>query len=329
MVPLVAISCLTYNHEKYIRDALEGFVKQKTNFQFVAIIHDDASTDCTPHVIVEYAHRYPHIIKPILEEENQYSKNNGSIDKIMHIALKNSGAKYYAFCEGDDYWTDPLKLQKQVDALESHPECSISIGKVLTVDKDNNPFELEIPPKSIKFPEIITLNDLAECQFKNGLWAFQTSTYLIRKEILDKYYKNRKTYLRNFPFGDLPLIITALLNGKGYYINEPLGVYRHMSGGYTSTMKTNPELAMANERKIIQAFRDLDKATNHEYHDQFIFRIIQGELKIGRLSHRIKPFLKKEFIHAYKEWGIKRTIKEILPIILPRIYKKYTTIKRQ
>lgn len=119
--PLLAIRCTTYNHEKYIRQCLDGFVMQKTTFPFIAIVHDDASTDGTANVVREYEARYPEIIKPIYEIENQFSKRDGSLRKIMYEAVPKD-VKYIAFCEGDDYWTDPLKLQKQVDYLESHPE---------------------------------------------------------------------------------------------------------------------------------------------------------------------------------------------------------------
>lgn len=116
---MVSIRCITYNHERFIRHCLEGFVMQKTNFRFEAIVHDDASTDGTAEIIREYAERYPDIIKPIYEKENLYSKADGSLGRVMDAACVG---KYIATCEGDDYWTDPLKLQKQVDILESHPE---------------------------------------------------------------------------------------------------------------------------------------------------------------------------------------------------------------
>lgn len=119
---MVSIRCTAYNHEKYIRDALEGFVMQKTNFRFEAIVHDDASTDGTAAIIREYAEKYPDIIKPIYETENQYSKHDGSLTKIMNEACKG---KYIALCEGDDYWIEPYKLQKQVDFLESSPDYSM------------------------------------------------------------------------------------------------------------------------------------------------------------------------------------------------------------
>jgi glycosyltransferase involved in cell wall biosynthesis len=123
--PLLVIRCITFNHEPYIREALESFVMQKTNFPFVAIIHDDASTDGTAKIIQEYAEKYPDIIKPIFETENQYSKHDGSLRRIMSTACAYTGAKYIAMCEGDDYWNDPFKLQKQVDYLETHSEVGM------------------------------------------------------------------------------------------------------------------------------------------------------------------------------------------------------------
>lgn len=116
---LVSIQCLVYNHEPYLRQCLDGFVMQKTNFNFEAIVHDDVSTDGSVLIIREYAEKYPDIIKPIYETENQYSKRDGSLGRIVNAACKG---KYIALCEGDDYWTDPYKLQKQVDFLEANPE---------------------------------------------------------------------------------------------------------------------------------------------------------------------------------------------------------------
>lgn len=123
--PLVAIRCITYNQAPYIRQCLDGFIMQRTDFPFVAIVHDDCSTDGTDDIVREYAQRYPDIIKPIFETENQYSKKDGSLGRIMTKACNETGAKYIAMCEGDDYWTDPLKLQKQVDFLEKNPEYEL------------------------------------------------------------------------------------------------------------------------------------------------------------------------------------------------------------
>src|SRR5690606_29817302 len=117
--PIVSIICYAYNHEKYIKDALNGFVMQKTEFPFEIIIHDDASSDKTADIIREFEREYPHILKPIYQTINQYSIEKGKVTRICYEAAKG---KYIALCEGDDYWTDPLKLQKQVDFMESNPE---------------------------------------------------------------------------------------------------------------------------------------------------------------------------------------------------------------
>lgn len=116
---MVSIRCITYNHAPYIRQCLDGFVMQKTNFRFQAVVHDDASTDGTTDIVREYAEKYPDIIIPMYEEENRWSKHDGSLLSCM---LPLMTGKYWAECEGDDYWIDPLKLQKQVDFMEAHPD---------------------------------------------------------------------------------------------------------------------------------------------------------------------------------------------------------------
>ena len=107
---MVSICCLAYNHEKYIRKTLEGFVNQKTNFNYEILIHDDCSTDNTVNIVEEYRKKYPKLIKPIYQKENQHSKGI----KISNVyQFPRAQGKYIAMCEGDDYWTDMNKLQKQ------------------------------------------------------------------------------------------------------------------------------------------------------------------------------------------------------------------------
>lgn len=172
---LVSIHCLVYNHEPYIRDCLEGFVMQKTNFPFEAIVHDDASTDKSADIIREYAEKYPHIIKPIYQTENQYSQKNGAIGRAVNAITRG---KYIALCEGDDYWTDPLKLQKQVDFLESHPDYSMSCTDAVVLSPEG---ELQWPryQDSQDIPIIDTI-------LNGGLWI-HTCSMLYRKYLKKDY----------------------------------------------------------------------------------------------------------------------------------------------
>src|SRR5690625_5413198 len=125
--PLVSISCITYDHEKFISDAIEGFLMQETTFPVEINIHDDASTDNTAKIVREYEKKYPNVLfNVIYQTENQYSKRDGSIRRIQHGRARG---KYYATCEGDDYWIDPLKLQKQFEFLEFNIHFNLVCGE--------------------------------------------------------------------------------------------------------------------------------------------------------------------------------------------------------
>ena len=129
---LVSISCITYNHANYIRDTIEGFLIQKINFPIEILIHDDASTDGTEEIIREYEEKYPEIIKPIYGTENQYVKGKrGS----RTFNIPRAHGRYIALCEGDDYWTDPLKLQKQIDFLENNHDFSMCISSRIVINE--------------------------------------------------------------------------------------------------------------------------------------------------------------------------------------------------
>ena len=209
---MVSIKCLAYNHEKFIRETLDGFVMQKTNFRFEAIVHDDASTDGTAEIIREYAEKYPDIIKPIYEIENQYSKKDGSLSRIMHEACKG---KYIAMCEGDDYWTDPYKLQKQVDFLEANPDYVICSHRYKIFDENLGDFSPDISPK-IENKSNYSLSDLID-----GLWLTQPLTVVYKSSAL-----NFTGYMKCKVHIDVVLFYFLLKNGKGYLLPDIMAVYR-------------------------------------------------------------------------------------------------------
>lgn len=130
--PLLSIVCLAYNQVNFIARTLDSFLEQVTDFRFEVLVNDDASTDGTTEVIADYAARYPHIIKPIYHQENQYSKG---LSHGLPVFRKARG-RYIAYCEGDDFWTDPRKLQLQVDFLENNPDYVISYHDAYTFNED-------------------------------------------------------------------------------------------------------------------------------------------------------------------------------------------------
>ena len=146
--PLVSISCITYNHASFIRECLDSFLSQVTNFAYEVVIHDDASTDGTQEIILEYQQKYPDVFFPLLQKENQYSKGIRSM--MAKFNFPRCRGKYIALCEGDDYWTDPLKLQKQVDALENNPQLVLTGHDALIVNQQGELVSKSKLPKEKK-----------------------------------------------------------------------------------------------------------------------------------------------------------------------------------
>ena len=220
--PLVAIQCLVYNHEPYLRECLNGFVSQQTDFSFVAIVHDDASSDNSTAIIREYAERYPNIIKPIYEVENQWSKNDDSFLRIISKALENTQCKYIAICEGDDFWTDPLKLQKQVDILEADESLMACCTNSSVVDEQGNVLEKRwakpIVPNSIEGK--YTLRDF----FDQG-HSYPTASVVYRRSHFNEI--NAKCKVMQNPYlGDWTLWIAILCFGDMYYLDDVTCAYR-------------------------------------------------------------------------------------------------------
>lgn len=222
--PFVSICCLTYNHESYIRQCLDGFVMQKTKFPIEILIHDDASTDGTQDIIREYEAKYPNIIKPIYQKENQYSKG---VKVSLVYNYSRAKGKYIALCEGDDYWTDPYKLQKQVDFLESHPDYVMCSHRFNKYWHERGILE-EDPDKDFKGADYDLQNLIG------GKWLTQTLTVMYRRSALDL-----KQYASYGMSMDIILFYALLKNGKGYCFPDIMGTYRLHGGGVWSEVSLN------------------------------------------------------------------------------------------
>lgn len=210
--PLVSIICLAYNQAQYIRNTLKGFVIQKTNFPIEILIHDDASTDETADIICEYENKYPTIIKPIYQKENQYSKKVAI--GVTYIYPKVKG-KYIALCEGDDYWIDPLKLQKQVDFLEQHPNYSLIYTRTNIYNQAMGKMENETFGYKYKgYNALLSIN------------CIPTLTTCIRTDAMLQYLKDVKPQEKNWLMGDYPAWLWIGYHYKIKYIPDITSVYR-------------------------------------------------------------------------------------------------------
>ncbi len=219
----VLVKCLTYNQEKYIEDALKGFVRQKTNFPFCALVVDDCSTDGTTEIIKRYEKEYPDIIKGIYLPVNMYRNP----EKIKYIKPWQDRAQYIAICEGDDYWIDDYKLQRQVDFLDSHPDYMMHFHNAI-VRFDNH-----------KQPDFI-MSNFSSGDFDTKLifekWQLPYASVLFRKEIYDSPIYKDLIKIKSF---GVCLFIAATCLGKVYGLSECLSVYRKNEGGISRRVSSS------------------------------------------------------------------------------------------
>ena len=304
--PLVCIRCITFNHEPYIRDALEGFVMQKTDFPFVAIVHDDVSTDATADIIREYAEKFPDIIKPIFETENQYSKKNGSLTSIMNKACDATGAKYIAMCEGDDYWTDPLKLQKQVDFLESHPEYGMCYTKVRRYDQVKRKFIDEWGGPHESFKNLLISNTVP------------TLSVLIRSKNINSYTIDIKQEDKNWQMGDYPKWLYTAAISKIQFMSDNTGVYRILNS--SASHSTN----LSKKIKFITNYREIALYFAKRYNSNLV-SIINDDIRFWKyaydLSVKNKINIKYKFRTFIHEKRCKKKLLILLSILSCDMYK--------
>lgn len=266
-LPMVSVSCNTYNQDLYIRDAIEGFLKQKTNFRIEILIHDDASTDKTADIIREYEGKYPELIKPTYQIENQYSQKGGSKNRVPRRPPRG---KYYALCEGDDYWTDPFKLQKQVDFMEKNPDYSLCFHNAMVIyeqDKRKPHIFTKLTKSEYSIDDVIIMD-----------WFIPTQSIIFRTELYDS------PKWSNYVFGaDYAFLLRLASKGKFKAFDEPMSVYRKHAGGISANLPAN-----------YTSLKKIETLSFFNYHSQFQYnsiiqekiRAINSSLYLNALSSR-------------------------------------------
>lgn len=223
----VSVICLTYNQKDYIRSCLDGILSQRTSFAYQVIVHDDASTDGTSEIIDQYAKSNDNIIV-LRQKENQYSQGLGLVG--LQISLSKALGTYIAFCEGDDYWTDVYKLQKQVAFMDAHPEYSLCSHRFSILNQNDGTF-------SEDWLSDFCSSSAAGTEYGNwdnfNVWISQPLSIVFRKCLIDQ------SIFRVYgpQFRDIHLVYHLLRKGKGYCLSDNMGVYRICSSGVDSTVK--------------------------------------------------------------------------------------------
>lgn len=316
--PKVVIWTLVYNHEPYLRDYFEGIVKQQTKFNFIAVVHEDVSTDNSAQIINEYAEKYPNIIQPIYEIDNQYSKRDGTLELIMNAAIEASGAEYVALCEGDDYWTDPHKLQKQVDFLDKNPDYSLCYTDVDFYEPHinrtiKNIFTTNYIPRYCSFEQLLTHKGyIAPC-------SWLVKKVFFRGELSHPLDFTFDVALHNYANGNVGYIpeCTAtyrVLEHSASHLSDPRAIFIRNKGLYETQLhyiNTYPEHFTVKQKHHIQsiALRGLllsawyfnDTALKHEIRE-FYSKSLKYNLLMMALDI---PFI-KHFIPLYRKLRLKK-----------------------
>ena len=293
---VVSVCCITYNHAKYISQCLDGIVSQKTDFKYELIINDDCSTDGTTEIIKEYANKYPKIIKPIFHEENQWSKGIKRI--LATFVYPQAKGKYIALCEGDDYWIDPLKLQKQVEYMDTHPECSlcftngdcykngIFLRKVIPNCKENKPY-YKPGDYDYSFEEML------------GLDYVPTASLMFRTETI----KSIPTLPPDYFSGDAYIRLYATSQGYSHNIDDVTCVYNlGVDSSSTTQWIENADSYKRFNIAFVKMLKKLDELTAFKYHTCLDNAICEKSIRLfknendwkGLYSPRIRRYMSKK-----------------------------------
>lgn len=308
---LVSIDCITYNHSAYIKQALDGFLLQKTNFAFEILVHDDGSTDGTSQIIMEYQKKYPDIVKAIIQDENQYSKGIKRLDYLYNI--KRAKGKYIAACEGDDYWTDPYKLQKQIDYLENHSECGFCFHGVKIVENNCITREVFRPYEQSQNTNIIDV-----IYRKGGFVPSNSLVYV--KRLMD----NPPEFYFSSPVGDYPMQIFLALQSKGYYMDEVMSVYRfNAPGSWTFSLikgKHPFERQININTGLMLMLKNVDEYSHGIYTNTIQKTITDLEFSNLMLKKKFRKLKEPKYRTIYYSIPLYKRIKMKAEYLFPELY---------
>lgn len=311
---LVTVICMTYNHVDYIHKSLDGFVSQETDFRFEVIVHDDASTDGTTGIIKEYQNKYSDIIVALFEDENQYSQGK-SKDVKTKIAMLARG-KYIAWCEGDDYWIDSKKLQKQADFLNANPDYSYCVSHIKFHDLNNN-IDMLIPRDPRE-------RDYSPDEIIRGGAIFQLSGVMMRTDI----YRKMPDCFDAKGFGDIQIYIYGALTGKCHVLTDIMSHYNYgVVGSFTERhAQANSKSKIEHQTEYYKMLERVNAYYCYKYNDSFNYAVDRIKFSIAILNGDIGTAKQyKSFWKSYKQQRIRDGLAKCFPWL--RIIKRKITYR--
>ncbi len=316
----VSICCLTYNHGKYVRQMIESLVSQKTDFKYEILIHDDASTDNTQNIIREYEKKYPDIIKPIYQQENQHSK--GVRISYTYQFPRISG-KYVAFCEGDDFWCNNDRLQLQYDILEKNPDCSICTGIVNMVNEQGQTLNKFLPYTTISEGKHSPEQQIMWYTDSNPI-LFQLSGIMVRADLIKEICDNTPQFYEIAKVGDRPLLLYSLICGNLFHLNTIVSCYRWLSiGSWTSRNLNNKTRILNNIENTIDYYNSFNLFTKNKYEKHITNYVVYNRFMYFLNNFEYRKLLRKKYRKFLKSLNKKQKILFCIGCISPSLVKFY------
>ncbi len=312
---VVSVCCTAYNHEKYIAQAIESMVLQNTDFKYEILIHDDASSDNTQAIIKKFSDRYPDTIKPVYQKENQYSQGIS----VGQMTRERAVGKYIAMCEGDDYWTDKYKLQKQVEFLERNPECSLCTHATYIIDAKSDKKIGRVRP--LKGDGFVSTEQVI--RGGGGIFATNSIMYPAR------YIHNRPDFFNSTTVGDLPLFAYLALNGSVYYFDRYMSAYRQgVVGSWTKRNLVDRNATIEHFSDMMRLLEEINEYSNRQYSGDFDWAKKSYEFAVLEMGGRKNVIRSNAFKTLYGQQNTKNKVALQIRYRWPRLFEFLMGLKK-
>lgn len=305
----ITVIVMTYNQKDYIRESLDSILRQKTNVDFNILIHDDCSSDGTSEIIDEYKKQYPDKIEVIHQKERTFLVVgfNGMLCSYVAPIIES---EYIAYCDGDDYWCDDKKLQKQYDFMSSHPGYSMCFHSAYQIRPNNDMSSKWF----IKDEGDIDMFDIIS--ERPGV-CVATSSIFLKSDVFKDFSDWRKKY----PVEDVPMYITAAMKGKIHRLKDVMCVYRQFAAGsWSAQNKGDNDKMVKNLNEMKEAVLRFDEQTNQQYHDLVVKEVESFDFRIAHITRDLKTIFSKVNKRFVKRLKFKERFSLKLQYRAPSLY---------